>query len=270
MAAPQNPPNRGETATDPIPQGVLALTFDDGPTREYTANIADAVARQGVPATFFVLGRKIPGNRDILDYVRSRGHQIANHTYYHFDATTQPESLFKAHVVATKINIGDRDFGRLLFRFPYGSAGDEQMRWIQEIRFDRKSYKAVGWNVDSFDWSFGQEYPRREFSGFLQNNVEFQCQGQVNPFTGDYIGWTQFIARLRGGGIMLFHDHLRITHDKIDLVLTYLRSAQAYWDNLPAPTRNAYLEYYRCLNADPNLSFQILPLHAGPWPSLVD
>lgn len=39
------------------PAKMIALTFDDGPSPRYTELLLDILKREGVPATFFVLGR---------------------------------------------------------------------------------------------------------------------------------------------------------------------------------------------------------------------
>ena len=44
-----------------IPQasGMIALTFDDGPHPRYTKQILDILKKEGIKATFFVIGENI-------------------------------------------------------------------------------------------------------------------------------------------------------------------------------------------------------------------
>jgi peptidoglycan/xylan/chitin deacetylase (PgdA/CDA1 family) len=57
----------------------IALTIDDGPHPELTSQILDLLAEYGVPATFFVIGGRIPGNERLLERMTAEGHEIGNH-----------------------------------------------------------------------------------------------------------------------------------------------------------------------------------------------
>lgn len=61
----------------------VALTFDDGPNPEATPLILDALAAQGVRATFFVLGRHAERWPELVARAAAEGHQVANHGYHH-------------------------------------------------------------------------------------------------------------------------------------------------------------------------------------------
>lgn len=264
-------PSLGRTAFDPPTKGILHMTFDDGPSSLYTRDIVDTLVKHHVPATFFVVGNNIAGRRDLLDYERDQGMQIGNHSYYHEVQSTLTEGLFKHRTAATRVNIGDRDKGRLYYRFPYGAAGEDQMRWLEkELDLDGKHYKAVGWNMDSQDWDFGKNYPTQEQSDAIVPADE-QCGGVPNPFQDDMLGWVQFLTRRDGGGVILFHDTTPITHDKLDAILTYLESPTQYWKSLDeAPERKQkYERYYQCRGVDASLTFKFEPLYSGSWPSFV-
>ncbi len=263
------PPDLGRTAVDPVIPGLLHITFDDGPSLAYTHTIVDIVTAHKCPATFFQLGRQIPGQRDMLEYIRDRGHQVANHSYYHETQTTLSEAVFKQRVHQVKLNIGEADGGRHFFRFPYGAAGEEQMRWLSEIDIGGAAYRPVGWNTDSEDWTFAQKYPNEELSDFIVAH-EGDCGGVPNPFARDFVGWTQYTARKQGGGIMLFHDIQRITYDHLDRVLTFFEHPELYWAQLTEEKRAAYLSYYQCDSVDPNIAFRYEALHGGSWPSFAD
>jgi len=63
----------------------VALTFDDGPNGRCTADVLDALAAVGAPATFFVLGANIDagGNDEVLARMVREGHTIGLHGYHH-------------------------------------------------------------------------------------------------------------------------------------------------------------------------------------------
>lgn len=58
---------------------VVALTIDDGPHAQLTPEILDALAVYGVPATFFIIGGRVPGNEALLERIVQEGHELGNH-----------------------------------------------------------------------------------------------------------------------------------------------------------------------------------------------
>jgi len=71
------------TTAEGSEEKICYLTFDDGPTKEVTPAVLDALKAENVPATFFMLGRMIEKNPDIAKRVYEEGHLLANHTYSH-------------------------------------------------------------------------------------------------------------------------------------------------------------------------------------------
>jgi peptidoglycan/xylan/chitin deacetylase (PgdA/CDA1 family) len=65
----------------------LALTFDDGPDPRWTPALLDMLEARGHRATFFVIGARAERHAALLDEMRRRGHEIANHTWAHSYAT---------------------------------------------------------------------------------------------------------------------------------------------------------------------------------------
>ena len=53
----------------------VALTFDDGPTEQFTAHVLDLLERAGIPATFFVIGALAQRHPDLLRRARDAGHE---------------------------------------------------------------------------------------------------------------------------------------------------------------------------------------------------
>jgi peptidoglycan/xylan/chitin deacetylase (PgdA/CDA1 family) len=67
----------------------LALTFDDGPTTQFTAEVLDVLERARVPATFFLIGELVERHPDLVRRTVDAGHEIGNHTFDHFSAAVQ-------------------------------------------------------------------------------------------------------------------------------------------------------------------------------------
>ena len=64
-------------------QRIVALTYDDGPNPPYTDRLLDVLAKHGVKATFFLIGKRIERHPETVDRMIAEGHQIGNHTYSH-------------------------------------------------------------------------------------------------------------------------------------------------------------------------------------------
>lgn len=63
----------------------LTLTFDNGPHRDVTPAVVDALGRRGIQATFFLVGDQLRrrGGREAAEEVRAAGHRIGNHSMTH-------------------------------------------------------------------------------------------------------------------------------------------------------------------------------------------
>jgi peptidoglycan/xylan/chitin deacetylase (PgdA/CDA1 family) len=69
--------------TLPLGAKELVLTFDDGPWPGTTARVLDALKRECVRATFFLLGRNVEDNPDLARRELAEGHSVGHHTYSH-------------------------------------------------------------------------------------------------------------------------------------------------------------------------------------------
>ena len=61
----------------------MALTFDDGPNPSATPQLLELLAKYGVKATFFVIGRQVRVFPALAREIVERGHEIGNHTETH-------------------------------------------------------------------------------------------------------------------------------------------------------------------------------------------
>lgn len=62
---------------------VVALTFDDGPTPEYTELTLATLAAHNAKATFYLTGAASQANPTQLKAIIDAGHELGNHTYDH-------------------------------------------------------------------------------------------------------------------------------------------------------------------------------------------
>ncbi len=100
---------------------LVALTIDDGPTREWTPQVHRMLQRRGARATFFLVGERAKAEASAVVQAADEGHELANHTWAHSDLTQHDgafdrASLESTHELLTKLT------GRAptLCRPPYG------------------------------------------------------------------------------------------------------------------------------------------------------
>jgi len=65
----------------------VALTFDDGPDARSTPALLELLRNEGVPATFFCIGRQVATERELTGRIAHEGHLLGNHTYHHRNLT---------------------------------------------------------------------------------------------------------------------------------------------------------------------------------------
>jgi peptidoglycan/xylan/chitin deacetylase (PgdA/CDA1 family) len=82
----------------------LALTFDDGPTQQFTGRVLDLLHAAGAVATFFVVGELVRRHPDLVRRARDTGHEIGNHTEDHVSAAVVDRNT----VIAGVLRASDR------------------------------------------------------------------------------------------------------------------------------------------------------------------
>ena len=125
----------------------VALTFDDGPSSECTPRLLDILKKENVKATFFLVGKNIKENEDIVIRMKNEGHLIGNHTFNHgqltklgFDEAVEEINTTNAWI--TNISGYTPEY----MRPPFGSFTDELL--------SETSMSVVMWNVDPLDWKY--------------------------------------------------------------------------------------------------------------------
>lgn len=100
---------------------VVALTFDDGPTPVYTAEVQKTLSDRGVKATFFLMGVDAERHMAETQAIVSAGHEIGNHTFNHDDMTWADEAKAADEIERTDAAIRAAGYGgEIHFRPPFG------------------------------------------------------------------------------------------------------------------------------------------------------
>ena len=133
----------GELSDEEHPK--IALTFDDGPHAVYTPKLLDGLKKRGIHATFFLIGKNIEGNEELVKRIQEEGHLIGSHTYNHVQLNKLSESKARDEVLkgCNKIYETTGTYSSFV-RPPYGA-------WKKNLDFCITMIP-VSWNVDSLDW----------------------------------------------------------------------------------------------------------------------
>ena len=141
--------NRVENTNSEVSKDIkrIAITFDDGPEGNYTNQLLDGLKERGVKATFFVLGKSIVGNEDLILRMYEEGHLIGNHTYNHVELDKETDEngvkeIERSNEIIKQITGYEPEF----IRPPFGAWRKEQMNQADMF--------PVMWTIDPLDWKY--------------------------------------------------------------------------------------------------------------------
>ena len=145
MPSPIPPPvQSGET--DPS-RPMIALTFDDGPSR-HTPRILDILERHGGRATFFTVGYLLSSNKETVLRASKMGCEIIGHTWDHKDLTKLSDAEIRNQLLTTNNTIeAITGTAKPMFRPPYGAVDARIQRISRELGFS-----IITWSLDTLDW----------------------------------------------------------------------------------------------------------------------
>ena len=157
---------------------VVALTFDDGPWPETTAQILDVLEANGAKATFFTIGEQISYNTDLVQREHDEGHAVASHNWSHGDVSKMSGSAIRG--MKAKVDKALYPVIGITARYdrvPYGLYPD---------MIDAKAgWPLIQWSVDPEDW-------------------RLRDAGKVTDFV---------LENVQPGDIILLHDSLEPSVD---------------------------------------------------------
>jgi len=152
----------------------IALTYDDGPNDPHTLRLLEILAKHGVQATFFLIGRYVQQRPELAREIARAGHVIGNHTFTHpnliFESPSQTRAELQQCAAALTEAVGEHS---QLFRPPFGGRRPVTLRVARSLGLE-----PVMWNVTGMDW-------KGKSADYLENRI---CR------------------RVRGGDVILLHD----------------------------------------------------------------
>ncbi|MDF2884156.1 MAG: putative polysaccharide deacetylase [Clostridiaceae bacterium] len=147
-----------------------ALTFDDGIDPKITPDILKILKDNNVKASFFVVGKTVLKNSDIVKKAYYDGNLILNHSYNHIELPKAKDQVIKEEITKTEDAIysviGKRPD---IIRPPYGEINDNLVKIETEL-----GYKAaVLWSTDTLDWS------QKEPDSIVNNVIDNVRPGEI-------------------------------------------------------------------------------------------
>lgn len=164
----------------------VALTFDDGPNPNTTPVALELLKKYNAKATFFMVGRSVAGNEEIIKQVVAEGHQIGNHSWSHPLLTKisleQAKSQINDTTEALKKASGQDVH---IMRPPYGGINATIQAAVDQ--------SFILWDVDTLDWKY-------------RNTASIMKE----------------VRKARPGSIILMHDIHQTSINALPTVLQYL------------------------------------------------
>src|ERR1700731_1229688 len=126
----------------------IALTYDDGPNPAATPRLLEVLAKQGVQATFFVIGEFVRQQPALAREIAAAGHLIGNHTMTHPWLAWQSGARIRRELTDCNRLIEDTIGAPVSwFRPPHGARRPVVFRVAREL-----GLQVTQWNVMAYDW----------------------------------------------------------------------------------------------------------------------
>ncbi len=165
---------KGTLFRQPVSDKAVALTFDDGPSPEWTGLILDELKKAGITATFFMLGKQAERFPGLVRRVRDEGHEIGNHSYSHSNLLFRDRRFLETEIRVTETIIRSVcGLTTRYFRPPKAWLSRSGKKTIEGM-----DYRVILWTLSSKDWAF------------------FDSESIVR----------RILQNIRPGSILLFHD----------------------------------------------------------------
>lgn len=187
------------------------LTFDAGYENGYMPQILDALKKNDVNATFFVVSTFMKTNPELVKRMVDEGHIIGNHTNTHpnmskmstmedFKAEIEPvEKLYK-EITGEEM--------KKFYRPPQGVYSELNLQMAKEL-----GYKTIFWSLAYVDW-YQDKQPSKDEA------------------------FNKLIPRLHNGAVILLHSTSKTNAEILDELIQKIKSEGYEFSTLDELTEN--------------------------------
>ena len=175
-------------------ENVVYLTFDDGPDAEQTPQVLDVLKRNNATATFFCIGSRIAGNESLLKRMADEGHQIGIHSFSHangFPLYGRGRMIADIRQCQQAIEQATGST-TTLFRPPFGVTNPTIGKVVKSLNL-----KTIGWTIRTYDTN--------------------RCSDEKII--------RRISRQLRPGAIILLHDRLPQSAERLQMVIDTVKKA---------------------------------------------
>ncbi|MDO4173896.1 MAG: polysaccharide deacetylase family protein [Eubacteriales bacterium] len=182
---------------------VCYLTFDDGPSENNTPEILDLLAKEGVKATFFVVGSEInEDTEDIIQRIVKEGHTLCIHANEHvYDELYASTEAYLADFAEAYDKIYELTGYRVQgFRFPGGSNGRLKKSGYYDAivaEMTRRGFEYYDWNAYSHDAEPG-DYTADDLVENALHEIEISSRNDVFLLMHDAYDKEKTVEALKG------------------------------------------------------------------------
>ncbi len=181
----------------------IALTFDDAPDDNFTPKVLDVLKKEGVRATFFVVGNRVQAHPEIVRRMVREGHVVGNHSWNHANLPKLGDAEFRDQILRTDQVIESLTGYRPTFvRPPYGNIDENQIQWLAS-----QHKVIVNWDIDSLDWKgLNAEQVKTNVLAHAHPGaiiLQHSAGGTGEDLTGTVQALPDIIKKLRSDGVKL-------------------------------------------------------------------
>lgn len=147
---------------------IVVFTFDAGSGTQSASKVMETLKAHDLQATFFMTGKWMEQNPQLVKAIHEEGHEIFNHTYSHPNLTTIEDEKIIAELKQTEaICLKILESGcKPYFRPPYG-ARDKR---VWKVAAD-EGYRSIYWTVDALDWKESVGITEAEVKARVMDNL---------------------------------------------------------------------------------------------------
>ncbi len=165
----------------------VILTFDDGPHPKNTPRVLDVLRQYNVKALFFIIGKNIRGNEDLVKQIISEGHRIGNHSFSHHGfIDLWPVKKVTNDFAKCQMLIDGFQSTQKIARPPYGVTTPNLAK-----AFKKLGLISIGWSIRSYDTNI--------------TNIQ-KIQKRI-------------MSKLKPGAIILLHDRLAYMPELLNSII---------------------------------------------------
>jgi peptidoglycan-N-acetylglucosamine deacetylase len=170
--------------------GIVTFTFDDGPNPETTPAVLDALKQYDIPATFFVVTRRLVGkigekSRELLARTMTEGHLIGSHSVTHAHlGKADTKKLDREMDRSFEMLAGEAKKPIGMFRAPFGALGG-----AGRARLKKLGVTEVFWSIDTLDWQakHADKLRAKVLAMILKQKGGVVLMHDVKPITAEVI-----------------------------------------------------------------------------------